>query len=249
MKVLINKIISIKEIKDLIIIEIDYTGGENIFPGQFFMIGPIEFTNKDFILNRPFSVSNFKNNILEFRIRKTGRFTNILSGYNEGDELRLIGPLGSYVKKYEYNKFDEVILLGGGIGVAPMLYYSDWLEKNKIKAKLFYGCASKEFLHYIEDYSGNVIVYTEDGSFGEKGFVTDSLKNFRDDKLIIACGPVQMYKTLKNFKDKFEIKVLLEERMACGFGVCLGCVVETENGYKRVCKEGPIFELEEILFN
>ncbi len=250
MKVSINEICKIECINDLLIIQVYYNGCD-IYPGQFFMIGPLSFENKDFILNRPFSVSNFSNNLLEFRIRIVGRFTKWLSQCNKGAKIRLVGPLGNYLTLENFKKFERIVLIGGGIGIAPMIFYTNFFALNKIKYIFSAGLPSKNELHYLKEVKNeNIILYSEDGSYGKKGFCTEILENIdAHNTLVIACGPKAMYKSLKSYEDKFIIKVLLEEKMACGFGVCLGCVVKSKNGYKRVCVEGPMFDLKDIIFD
>jgi dihydroorotate dehydrogenase electron transfer subunit len=247
MRVSVLQIDKIENVDDLIILQFKYNR-DDIYPGQFFMIGPLSFENKDFILNRPFSVSDYGNGLLKFRIRISGKFTKWLLNCNEGDKLRLIGPLGNFIEKKFFEKYREIILIGGGIGTAPLIFFANYFRKNNFSYKFSVGFKSKNELYYLRDIKDkNIIIYTEDGSKGEKGFCTEILNTInRDEVLIISCGPKGMYYELKQYKEKFHIKVLLEERMACGFGVCLGCVVKTFSGYKRVCVEGPIFDLNEI---
>jgi len=244
----ILEILELKRVKDLLILKFSYKDIP-LNPSQFFMIGPEVFDDKSFILNRPFSISNYDGEILEFRIRISGKFTNYLSLLNGGDKLRLIGPLGRVPEPAFYKGFDQIYLLGGGIGVAPLLYFYNYLNSDGIKVKLYFGAKDKDSLHYADGFDLDKIeVWTDDGSYGVKGFVTDSLKKLSaKNSLVVACGPLGMYKVLKNYTADFKIKVLMEERMACGFGVCLGCVVDSKSGYQRVCKEGPMFDLEQLI--
>ncbi len=229
----------IKKCKDLILLKIPWNYDEEIFPSQFFMIGS-DFSNA--LLNRPFSVSDYNDKILTFRIKKVGRFTNFLFNLEKKSPLRFIGPLGKKIDLILFNK-SKVILIGGGIGIAPLIFFKRFLKESI----LIYGCKSKEDLHYFtyeNDFNG--IIYTEDGSFGEKGFPTDYLNKLKENAIVISCGPLNMYKTLRNFLDRFEIFILMEQLMGCGFGVCLGCVINTNEGYKKVCEDGPMFNLKEI---
>ncbi len=250
MNVAVLPIYRIEKIEKFILLQFKYSI-EDVFPGQFFMIGPEFIENKDFILNRPFSVANFERGILEFRIRVTGKFTKWLLNCKKGEYLRLVGPLGKFVKNDFFQKYSKIILIGGGIGAVPLIFFADYLKKYKFDYKFIAGFPTKEELIYLTGVPLNdLTIFTEDGSYGCKGFGTDYLKSINmKDELIIACGPVNMYKELKKYEDKFNIMVLMEERMACGFGVCLGCVVETKNGYKRVCTDGPIFNLKELMLN
>ena len=243
MKFIKAEIVEIKKIKDLIILKIPFD--EEVLPCQFFMIG----SNKsNVLLNRPFSVSDYENEILTFRIRETGKFTKFISTLKKGETLRAIGPCGNGLNIDTFNNFKEIILIGGGIGIAPLIYLKRVLNKKKIPSKLIVGLPSSNFLHYINDIRiSDFVIFTEDGSYGMKGFPTDFLNSYKaEDSLIIACGPINMYKSLKSYN--INAKILMEQRMACGFGACLGCVINTKDGYKRVCMEGPVFNLDEVIF-
>ncbi len=241
----VKRIENIEIVKDMIVLRFLWNESK-VLPGQFFMIGPESFENKDFILNRPFSVADFKNNLLEFRIRIAGKFTNYLQTLERNDKLRLIGALGN--GKNEFSGFEKILLIGGGIGIAPLIFFYNYLEENGYNVTLFFGIKSIDFLHYLPDnLREKTYIATEDGSFGSKGFVTDILKRMDlKNSMVLACGPKPMYNSLKKFTSKCCVNVLLEERMACGFGVCLGCVTSTKDGYKRVCMEGPVFELNHL---
>ena len=239
-----EKIIEIKRIKDLIILKLPYSG--EVLPGQFFMLGN---DRAPALLNRPFSVSDFSENIITFRIRITGKFTEFLQGLRQGDILKIIGPCGNGIDIEDFENYKNIYLIGGGIGIAPLIYLKKYLKLHEIKSKLIIGIPSDKFLHYLNDIRiHDITIFTEDGSFGLKGFPTDILDSINsNDSLIVACGPEAMYKTLKN--KKIKAKVLMEQVMACGFGACLGCVIETKQGYKRVCVDGPVFDLDEVIFN
>ena len=243
MKFIKTEIVEIKKIKDLIILKIPFE--EEVLPCQFFMIGS---DKSEVLLNRPFSVSDYENKILTFRIKETGKFTKFLSTLKKNDTLRIVGPCGNGLNIDILDNFKEVILIGGGIGIAPLIYLKRVLNKKKIPSKLIIGLASSNFLYYINDIRvSDFIIFTEDGSYGLKGFPTDFLNSCKaDNDLIIACGPVNMYKSLKGYN--LNVKILMEQRMACGFGACLGCVINTKDGYKRVCMEGPVFNLDEVIF-
>ncbi len=248
MRYLVSSDYEIKKYKDLIILKFKWCY-ENIFPGQFFMIGA---EDSGVLLNRPFSISDFSDEILTFRVRVSGKFTTFLRNLDKKSQIRLIGPLGNYLELDLIKKFDKVILIGGGIGIAPLIYFSNYLKKLNIDNILIYGCQSKDYLHYaIFENKNHPIIFTEDGSVGFKGYPTSYLKYFKkeDNILVIACGPNEMYKSLKNFLNIFQIKVLLEQKMACGFGVCLGCVINTKNGFFHVCKEGPVCDLKYLEFD
>ena len=229
----------IKRYNDLILLKIPWNYKDEILPSQFFMIGS-DFSNT--LLNRPFSVSDFYKGIITFRIKRIGKFTDFLFNLEKKLPLRFIGPLG---KKIDLNflKKNKIILIGGGIGIAPLIFFKRFLKESI----LIYGCKTVEDLYYLTfENDFNAIIYTEDGSFGEKGYPTDFLNTLTDKAIVIGCGPISMYKSLKGFENRFEIFVLMEQIMGCGFGVCLGCVISTVEGYKKVCEDGPMFDLRTL---
>ncbi len=236
----------LKKFKDLLLLKFHWN--YEVKPGQFFMIGS---DDAPCLLNRPFSISDFIDNEAIFRIKIKGKFTKFLGNLNSNKILRIIGPcgIGVDVKKW-IEKYDTIVLIGGGIGVAPLIFLYKEFKKYMNSIYLIYGAPSKNELHYA--FYGNnfkdLIIYTEDGSKGSKGYPTDHLKYFRNSKnlSIIACGPKEMYKSLIRY-NQFDTFVFLEENMGCGFGVCLSCVVKTIHGYKRICKEGPLFNLKHII--
>lgn len=210
-------------------------------PGQFYMIKG--WNGNDPFLPRPLSIYDLEEGHISFLYEKVGRGTSILANLNKGSCISILGPLG---KGYDFKQEGKIALVSGGIGIAPMLFLSKWL---KVKPDLFAGFrgdmyALDEFLPYTE----NIYVATENGFFGYKGYIVDILEPEKYD-LIMACGPNPMLKALKEkCKDIVPIKISMESRMACGVGACLGCAVETTNGIERVCKEGPVFNGEEVIF-
>jgi dihydroorotate dehydrogenase electron transfer subunit len=232
----------------------------------------------DPLLKRPFSIFRHEDNSLSFLYRIRGKGTLSLSHLKKGDIVNVIGPLGN-----SYPEPDgDFIALAGGIGIASLL---PLLNRFKNKANLFYGAKNKEELVMIDEakaLSKEVFVATDDGSEGQKGLVTDLLKNFFDASRIThhalriyACGPTPMLRELSKVVAGKDIKcyVSLEEHMACGVGACLGCVVKVSSQYpvassqspvtsyqlpvasnqswtyKRVCKEGPIFDIKDIVWD
>lgn len=186
-----------------------------------------------------------------------GEGTRAFAGRKSGDYLDLIGPLG---KGFDYRcaQNKRVILIGGGIGVAPLLFLS---REIKSKDKLILIGArtkdqvlcEKEFKNFISD----VKISTDDGSRGFSGRVTDLLKNVMSTEPVgkreiqlYACGPKPMLKEVCRIAKahNLQAQVSLEEHMGCGIGACLGCVVKTKNGLKRVCKEGPVFDAKELIW-
>ena len=235
------KIVENKKIaKDTFILKVENPALFEILPGQFFMIKINEFNYP--LLRRPFSVAGFSNTI-DIIYRIVGEGTAILSKKREGEFLDFLGPLGN---GFKINSAKRLILVGGGVGVAPLLYLKDVIENRyKIACEAYFGFNSRD-----EVFTDDGFISTMDGSLGFKGTAVDMVQDKLDeDSLIFACGPVPMMKKLAllSFEYGCSMQVSLESRMACGIGVCLGCVVETVDGdFKRVCVEGPVFDFEEI---
>lgn len=213
-------------------------------PGQFFILRMNE--RHDPLLGRPFSIFDLEGDMLSFLYRVKGKGTKILSNLREGEEIQLTGPFGKW---YPFPK-DEYVVIAGGIGIASVFYL---MKKFPHKAYLFYGAREQReifFYKELKKLAKDVCISTECGSVDYKGVVTEAFKE-RGINLnlpIYACGPMIMIKELKNLlKDRdTPCYVAVEERMACGLGACLGCVIETNDGLKRVCTEGPVFNLNEL---
>ena len=214
-----------------------------IKPGQFFML---KTTDNSFLLPRPISINDVNGNIVSFLYRIEGQGTKKISSLSKNDELQLFGPLGN---GFDLDKLKgKVAIIGGGIGIAPLLYLCKLLGK---KADVYLGYKDRENMYIIDEFksfAGRCVIVTEDGSFGEKGFVTDYV-DYDEYNVVVTCGPEIMMKKIANIcKDKkIKCYVSLERRMACGIGACLGCTVETKTGNKRACKEGPVFDSEELI--
>ncbi len=239
MKVIKSRIIENTLIsKRIYKLRVEFTG--EIIPGQFFMLKTLD---NSFLLPRPISVNDFNGNEATFLYRTEGIGTTKISTMRENDEIQLFGPLGN---GFDLNKIKgRTAIIGGGIGIAPLLYLSKILGKN---ADVYLGYKDEVYIDELfKPYSNKTVVCTEDGNSGEKGFVTDFIDYSRYDA-VVACGPeIMMKKIIDNCREN-DVKcyVSLERRMACGMGVCLGCTVETKDGYKRACKDGPIFSAEEL---
>ncbi|NLJ58194.1 MAG: dihydroorotate dehydrogenase electron transfer subunit [Tissierellia bacterium] len=214
-----------------------------IKPGQFFMLKTLD---NSFLLPRPISVNDVNGSIVSFLYRIEGMGTKKISSLRVKDELQLFGPLGN---GFDMNKLKgKVAIIGGGIGVAPLQYLLKVLEK---KADLYLGYRDSENMYNYSElklYANKTVTVTEDGSFGQKGFVTDYVP-YDLYEVVVACGPeIMMKKVIEHCKkNKVKCYISLERRMACGMGVCLGCSVETKSGNKRACKEGPVFCGEELI--
>ena len=232
---------------------IETTAAKGAKPGQFIDV----YVNDDSkLLPRPISICEVKDDSLRIVYRVVGGGTKIMSTYKEGDEIQIIGPLG--------NGFDmrdgKAILVGGGIGIPPMVELAKNLSERKGKENVIsvMGYRDELFLtDELEEFS-TVVIATEDGSTGTKGTVIDALnENGVEGDVLYACGPIPMLKALKDWaSDKgIECQISLEERMACGIGACLACVCKTKEKdehsnvcNKRICKDGPVFDANEIDF-
>lgn len=219
---------------------------DNIAPGQFININ---VNQPNLLLRRPISISDYENNRLKVIYRTVGEGTKALSKISVGNKLDILSPLGNGFPLVE-NK--NVLIIGCGMGVAPMLLLAKTLSKNNnLTIILAYQNSELAYLTKAFDNLGNVIITTDDGSIGYKGNVLDYLKNNKVNfDTIYACGPLIVLKNLDlKYRDIKEGYLSFESRMACGIGACYGCVINTKNGLKRVCKDGPIFKLGEVVYD
>ncbi len=234
----------------------------NIKPGQFIEVRCSE--SLDPLLRRPFSVHRILKDSIEILYEVLGKGTKALSQRKSGELLDVIGPLGSRftlnTKRYPLN----AILTAGGIGIAPLVALAEESAKRGNKTYVIIGAKTRSRIlceTEITPRGCDLMVSTEDGSKGYKGLATDVLKdllstlNSKPPTIIYACGPTAMLKTVAHIakERKISCQVLLEEYMACGIGVCLGCPVKVKNGtsgyeYKMVCKDGPVFNAREVIW-
>ncbi|MEK6581051.1 MAG: dihydroorotate dehydrogenase electron transfer subunit [Nitrospirota bacterium] len=226
---------------------------KNSAPGQFYMIETA--SSYDPLLKRPFSILKQKSGAAHFLYRIKGKGTERMRQMKNGAAVSVLGPLGNGYPLPGKNL--TPILIAGGIGIASLFPLAEKLGKN---AYLFYGGRTKEELLMLDELKGMVkelIISTNDGSAGEKDTVVDVLKDYLasqlsalSSQLIYACGPSPMLEAVSMLATEKGIKgyISMEENMACGVGACLGCTVKTKKGYKRVCKEGPVFPIEEIVW-
>lgn len=213
---------------------------EPLRPGQF-----VNLSLEGFFLRRPFSLCENLDGAIRIVYKIAGRGTEKLIQMAEGEELDILLPLGNgfSIKK------EEALLIGGGLGTAPLLALAQELKKRQVPFHILLGFASKEDSFLLEDFEKlghEMKVATMDGSLGEKGSVLDFME--ASSKYIYSCGPLPMLKALYHKMNKERGQFSLEARMGCGFGACMGCAIETKKGYKRICKEGPVFLKEEVLW-
>lgn len=226
-------------------------------PGQFVMLRVSE--NRDPLLARPFGISSvLAKKSIELYYRIAGRGTSLLTAVEPGRYLSLLGPLGNGFPSHD--KSAVPVLVAGGSGFPPLLFLAKQLGPGS-GSHLFYGARNRSCLisegvvTQFRKYGTQVHLSTEDGSQGKSGLVTDILSSYlfvqgNGIKIIFyACGPRPMLRAVSSIAAEHSIPcfVSMEERMACGLGVCMGCSVGVAaGGYKRVCKEGPVFDSREI---
>jgi len=219
-------------------------------PGQFVMVRCGD--GEKFQLRRPFSVHQIDGKRLALLLNVVGRGTHWLSQRQAGDSLDLLGPLGNGYTIYPDTK--NLLLVAGGIGVAPLVFLAQKALKQVGSVTLLLGAPATNQLYpkNLLPPEVKLITATEDGSSGQKGLVTDLLPDFTDgaDQLF-ACGPLPMYQSMAAQKllEKKPVQISLEVRMGCGLGVCYGCTVKTKSGLRQVCKDGPVFELGDVLWD
>jgi dihydroorotate dehydrogenase electron transfer subunit len=209
------------------------------------------------LLRRPFSIHDVRGNDILVLFRVRGKGTLLLSKYKKGDSLNILGPLG---KGFIFNKRASAgradILVAGGIGVAPLLFLAQKLKKSGAKnISVLLGVKSRSDLLCADDFKKlgiKVFVASDDGSCGFKGNVVLLLKNILSQETscnIYCCGPSAMFKPVYDIiQDRREIncQVSFEQFMGCGIGTCCGCTIETALGYKKTCKDGPVFDIHTI---
>lgn len=232
MKVLSNELLA----KDTFKMVFDYKLEAKA--GQF-----INIKLANYYLRRPISISKIKEDNFEIIYKIKGRGTKDLSEIKSGEYLDVLFPLGN---GFDLVKNHKVLLIGGGIGVPPLLQLFDELKKDNT-VQLLIGLTTSEENAY-QEY--NPLVATIDGSSGFKGTVVDYLKeNQVDYDYVYTCGPMAMLEALQNYLE-VDGQMSIEERMGCGFGACMGCSCKTKAGVtKRICVEGPVFELKELDLN
>jgi dihydroorotate dehydrogenase electron transfer subunit len=188
-------------------------------------------------------------NTFSLLIQIKGEGTRHLSLCQEGEKLNVMYPLGN---SFSLPSGKNVLLVGGGCGVAPLLFLAQWLKEQDVNVTMLTGWKRKEDIFEIEAYEkcGELLVTTEDGSEGETGVVTlhSIFKSGRKFDKIYCCGPDRMMKSIAHMAKRKDIdcEVSLENTMACGFGVCLCCITPTLHGNQRVCMEGPVFNTKEL---
>jgi dihydroorotate dehydrogenase electron transfer subunit len=223
-------------------------------PGQFVMVR----CGEDTVVPRPFSIHRVEGKTLVLLFNVVGRGTGWLSRRKKGEALNIFGPLGNGFRIEPDTR--NLLLVAGGIGIAPLCFLIDEALKEGKNVTLINGariadCVLPVSLNQrlfdagVSPASINVFNATEDGSEGFKGMATDPIPAYiAGIDQVFACGPAAMYRTMSRMpelKDR-PVQISLEIMMGCGVGVCYGCTIKTRSGLKQVCKDGPVFELGEV---
>lgn len=221
--------------------------------GQFVMV--TADTGYDPFLRRPYSIFDCKRGTVELLVRIVGKGSACIAGRQPGSTMRLFGPLGT---GFPVAKKGAHLLVAGGMGIAPLWFLASTLERSCID----YGFIFGERIHsqlgrMVKSRHTDVQLVTDDGSYGIKGVATDALFASIDehkgkDLTVYGCGPLSMLERLVeiSLKRRLTVYISMEERMACGMGVCLGCSVKKRDGsgYTTVCKDGPVFAAHEVVW-
>ena len=210
-------------------------------PGQF-----VQIALQGYFLRRPISVCDCEEGRLTIIYKVVGEGTKAMSEMCSGETLDLLTGLGN---GYDLDVCTgHVLVIGGGAGVPPMYFLAKRLKALGREVTAILGFQTKTDVFYEEKFKAiglETVVTTVDGSYGVAGFVTNAMDLPHD--FVCACGPLPMLKAVCD-RSGAGGQYSFEERMGCGFGACMGCTVKTKNGYKRICKEGPVLRKEEILW-
>lgn len=219
-------------------------------PGQFVMV---EIPGHDVFLRRPFGIVRLEDGLAEICVKIVGKGTAALSRAPAGTPIRATGPCGKGFRLPDKGK--TAVLVAGGYGIGPLFGMCESLKKRGVDAVLYYGAKTKAHLLYMDELrriNANVVVATEDGSSGEKGVITDLLKKGISgvkDSALFSCGPHGLLAAVAKLgmAAGAPVQLSMESYMACGVGVCMGCVCRDAKGnFVRVCREGPVFDARDL---
>lgn len=212
-------------------------------PGQFMNI-----TIPGAYLKRPISISNWDDEKITIVYKVVGKGTTYLTTLKQGDALEALVDLGN---GFDVKNQPKTIMVGGGVGVPPLLGTTKALLKEGSEVEVILGFNTKDEIFYVDEFEAlgvKVHVATMDGSFGTKGTVCTVMEeNDLLEVSYMACGPLPMLKALVK-TSKVHGQLSFEERMGCGYGACMGCSHKVKDGYKRICKDGPVLKDEEVLW-
>jgi dihydroorotate dehydrogenase electron transfer subunit len=218
-------------------------------PGQFISIKPDSST--DPLLRRPFSVYDHGKGRLDCVIRRVGPGTERIC-QSESDYFDILGPSGQGFTLVEEQ---NCLLVGGGVGNAPLVYLARALKERGNRVRFIYGTTSKDYIYgeeRLKKLTHELLFTTDDGSRGSKGYVTDylgeQLAREQPDR-VYTCGPTPMMAGVVEFCGDLPVEVSMENYFGCGVGLCAGCTVETVNGFSRSCVDGPVYNGKQILWD
>lgn len=224
-------------------------------PGQFLEIKVTKEGIEPF-LRRPISIFNLDKNIVEFIFQVKGRGTELLAKREVGENIDIMGPLG--YGTFNIQEYENVFIIGGGIGVYPLYELAKQLQGKAKNINVYLGFRNRSLVTCEKDFenvSDKLVIATDDGSYKEKGFAINYLKEdakLKKPDIIFACGPLPMLRSVREYaiEENIPCQISLEERMGCGIGACLGCAVKIISGkqerYGHVCKEGPVFNATDV---
>ena len=210
-------------------------------PGQF-----VNIRLDGFFLRRPISVCDYDEKTLTLIYKVVGEGTAKMAALPTGAELDILTGLGN---GYDISKSRKPLVIGGGVGVPPLYHLAKALLAAGQQPTVILGFNTADDVFYEQEFKAlgcTVYVTTADGSHGIKGFVTDAMQGI-DYDYFYTCGPMPMFRAIEKIV-KTSGQYSFEERMGCGFGACMGCSCKTKEGYKRICKDGPVLEREEIVW-
>jgi len=217
-------------------------------PGQFVMVRASD--NNDRILRRPLGIHRLNDKgEIALLYETVGKGTEWLSQRKKGESIDILGPLG---RGFAVDS-KRLLLVAGGVGIAPLIFLAEKAIEDGRKVTLLFGAKTAKQVYSKKLLPAGVefIPVTQDGLIERKGMVTDLLDELVGSAdQIFACGPAAMYKAMSQMKilKGRRVQVSMEARMGCGFGICYGCTIKTRNDTKRVCDDGPVFELADLVF-
>lgn len=219
-------------------------------PGQFIMVR----CGEESLLRRPLSIHQLDGDKLALLFTVVGKGTHWLSQCQAGNNIDLLGPLGNGY--FIHHTLRNLLLVAGGIGIAPLCFLAREALSQEYSVTLLLGAttAAQLYPRHLLPSEAKIIIATEDGTTGKKGMITDLLPDFTGwADQVFACGPTSMYQAMTAQKQHLlktkPVQISLEIRMGCGLSVCYGCTVRTKSGLKQVCKDGPVFALDDILWD
>lgn len=219
-----------------------------LYPGQFMNV---KIEAPGVFLRRPISICNYDNlsNELWLMVKNAGKGTSVMCNSKIGDVYDIMLPLGNGFMLPE-NASKKVLLIGGGVGVAPLYFLAKWLKMLGIQVNMLMGARNSNELLFKKQFDeiGETYISTDDGSVGEHGLLTTNSCLTQDWDAFYVCGPQPMMKAVSSIAREraIDCQVSLENHMACGVGACLCCVEDTQEGNKCVCTEGPVFNINRL---